>query len=149
MKDETLDLPVRATTEVAPPRRVTVLTGPSEPATALTEAQRDRIIEAASQLATDLGSVVKDIVGIVRVRAEGKVDVDRIDALTRQMVEPIRAGIDRLAQQGETARARGEVVRGILRDFALVLATIPELDVAARARLVDTLGDLAKCAVRE
>jgi hypothetical protein len=152
MKNDALDLPtwtVPSATDVAAPPRVTVLTDPAAEPGALTEAQKDRLIEAASQLAADLGAVARDVVAIYRVRADADADVARTDAETRQLVASFRGEVERLAQLGHTARARGEVVRGIVRDFAVLLGAIPELDVNARARLIETLRFLVDSALRE
>jgi hypothetical protein len=100
--------------------------------------------EAFVQGAQDVGAILKGIVDIVKIRQQGTEDVKRLEAETSKIVQSTRVHIERLIQEGDSVRTRGEVVISIMSKMTEMLGL---LDSAAQGKLIDSLGWLVQAAL--
>ena len=113
----------------------------------LTEGQVDTIFQVGAKAAEDLGSIVKDLVVIHKIKQQSHADLALIEAETNKIVKSMRAEIDRQVQQGQTIRTRGEVAVGIIAQITSAITTMPDLDVGSRHRLIDSIFPLVQLAL--
>jgi hypothetical protein len=115
---------------------------------AYTEKQMDMIVKAKTEAfvqgAQDVGAILKGIVDIVKIRQQGTEDVKRLEAETSKIVQSTRVHIERLIQEGDSVRTRGEVVISIMSKMTEMLGL---LDSAAQGKLIDSLGWLVQAAL--
>ena len=110
--------------------------------------QLDQIFDIGSKAVPEIMNTIKEITNIIRIKEQGKVDVNRIESETLKAVAIARGEIEKLRQIGDNIRTRGQVVSDIVRNVTEMLKTIPDLDSNSRIALIDSLSTILEIAVR-
>lgn len=110
--------------------------------------QLDQIIDIGSKNIPEIINIVKEITNIIRIKEQGKADVNRIESETRKAVAIAKSEIDRLRQVGDNIRTKGQVVSDIVRNVTEMLKTIPDIDSSSRMALIDSLSTILELAVK-
>lgn len=111
------------------------------------EKQMDSMVHAGSKAVEDIGSIVKDLVAIHKIKEQSIADTVLIETETRKIVQSVRVEIDRQVQQGQTIRTRGQVAVDIIAQITSTIKEMPDLDVGSRHRLIDSIFPLVQLAV--
>jgi hypothetical protein len=108
----------------------------------LTEQQIDTIIMASAKLAGDVGDIIKDVVAIWKIHAQGKAFAELHQIEIQRSNAAARADIERMMQREKEILTKGDVVIKIMGGVNQMLSNIPEIDNASRHALIDQLGSL-------
>lgn len=111
------------------------------------EKQRDAMIQAGSKAVEDIGSIVKDLVAIQKIKEQSNADIALIEAETRKIVQSVRVEIERQVQQGQDIRTRGQVAVDVIAQITSTIKEMPDLDAESRHKLIDSIFPLVQLAV--
>ncbi len=140
--DKDLDLPARVVTGV--PVRIEKTSSP----TALTEKQVDRVIDISGEAVAHFADIAKSLVDIHRIKTQANADVARVEANTRAVVERIRAEIEKMAEEREALRTRGQISVDVIAGVTRALERIPDVDTGSRKALIDTIPRVVELAFK-
>ena len=106
---------------------------------ALTEKQKDKVLDIAGDVAVGVVDVVKGLVEISKIRANSKAAVDKIEAETRKIQTTLDANIRILQERNKGIQDRSVFVRGLVQD---ILKGIPDHDNVSRRVALEQLPEM-------
>jgi len=112
-----------------------------------TEKQIDRVIDISGQVIGDFGEIAKSLVEIYKMRTQGEIAVEIIEADTRSVVDRIRAQIEQMSAERVNIQARGQVTVDVINGVTKALERIPDVDTQSRKALIDQIHKLVELAV--
>lgn len=118
----------------------------------LSKGQKAKVIDGVVHTVGDATAIARTLLEsatrINEIRAQGRAEVDRIDAETRQIEVQIAGLIEVLVQDRRSQESRGAIVVQVITEVTRLVNGLPDSDETARRTAIAMLPGLVESALK-